>query len=265
MQRAECFMRRLSAGVPLGEAERAALHDLGARPAAVPGGHDLVLEGEPLCEGVIFERGWGCRYALLEDGRRQVLQLLVPGDHVGDSGAIFGRADHSVATLTPARVLLFPAAALAELSERLPRLGLALEWSRFRDRSMARARLIDIGRRSGCQRTAHLILELHLRLRLVGEAGEDWFILPLTQELLADALGMTTVHVNRMLRRLRQDRLIDLDHGRLTILARERLIELAEFDDSYLHHAPVRDSVINGLPEQADEAPTQPPRADRAV
>lgn len=205
MHQAAFFVRRLSTGVQLDESDREALGRLDARQVAVPAGHDLVIEGEAIRNGIIFERGWGCRYRLLEDGRRQILQLLVAGDHAGDSGAIFGQADHSIATLTPARILLLPVEALGELAARHPRLRLALEWSRFCDRAIIQARLVDIGRRSASQGMAHLILELYHRLRLVGEADEDCFALPLKQETLADALGLTMVHVNRTLRQLRAE------------------------------------------------------------
>lgn len=265
MQQAAFFIRRLSAGVRLGEADREALARLDARKVAVPAGHDLIVEGQSVRHGVIFERGWGCRYALLEDGRRQILQLLVAGDHVGDSGAIFGQADHSVATLTPSRVLVFPVGALAELAAHHSRLRLALEWSRFRDRAMIQARLIDIGRRSACQGMAHLILELFHRLRLVGEAEPDSFALPLTQETLADALGLTMVHVNRTLRQLRADGLVGLDNGLLTILDRERLTALAGFDPSYLHHGPVSHAAADRSARAEGTGDTLPRRADRAV
>lgn len=265
MQQAALFFRRLSAAVRLDESDREALDRLGARQVPVPAGNDLIVEGEPIRQVVILERGWACRYVLLEDGRRQILQLLVPGDHVGESGAVFAHADHSIATLTPARVLVFPVEALRALASRHVRLRVALEWSKFRDRSMIHARLIDIGRRSASQSMAHLILELYHRLRLVGAAGENCFALPLTQETLADALGLTMVHVNRTLRQLRADGLVDLKNGLLTIRDRERLTELAGFDPSYLHHAPVSPSATSGLGDESDAATGAPQRTDRAV
>lgn len=229
------FLQRISVALPLGRKEREALEELLAHSSSAEPGRDIVVDGEAIDYGYVFERGWGCRYKLVEDGRRQILNFVLPGDYVGASGRLVQAADHSIAALTRAELIAFPSAALAELGERLPRLRAAFEWSNRRDLAMLQERIVDIGRRSAYERMAHLILELHQRLALVGLADDDGFDLPLTQEMLADALGLTVVHVNRTLRRLRESGTVTIAAGRVTIVDRGALVDIADFDGGYLH------------------------------
>ncbi len=230
---------RLNTPLPLGAEELDALRTLRMQRLVAPAGRDLVREGDAVDRVYIFQRSWGCRYATLEDGRRQILQILLPGDHVGDSAEVFSRSDHAVATLTEGPLLVLPSRDLLDAARRRPRLGVALEWSRWRDLAIMQRRLVDLGRRSALERTAHLLLELHHRLQLVGLGSARGYRLPLTQQTLADALGLTEVHVNRTLRRMAREGLARIDDQRVTILRPERLAEIAEFDEGYLHHGPV--------------------------
>lgn len=235
MAEAGSFVRRIRTSLPLGPRERDVLYALMTNACTARPGQDIINYGEPVTCGYVFERGWGCRYRLVEDGRRQILNFIVPGDYVGTSGAVMQAADHSVAALTRAELRILPIAALIEAMERQPGLRAAFEWSRRRDHAMLLERIVDIGRRSAYERTAHLILELRHRLGLVGLADETGFELPLTQEMLADALGLTVVHVNRTLRRLRESGAVTLGSGRVTIGDIDKLMRIADFDESYLH------------------------------
>ena len=247
MTTASRFVRRISTALPLGPREREALASLLVQTTRAEAGRDLILDGGTVDYGYVFESGWGCRYKLVEDGRRQILNFVVPGDYVGASGGIVHAADHSIAALTPVELLVFPAAALREIGDRLPRLRAALEWSSRRDLSILQERIVDIGRRSAYERMAHLMLELQHRLELVGLADGTGFDLPLTQETLADALGLTVVHVNRTLRRLRESGALLVASGRVTISDRAALVRIADFDDSYLHQGPMPDKTLDRL------------------
>lgn len=232
------FFRRIAAARPLSEVERMAVAAACAPPADLDPAVDLLVEGEPVRTGYILEEGWACRYRLLNDGRRQILTLLVPGDEAGASAGLVRTADHSVATLTPCRVYPVPAASLQAVQQQHPVLRRAFAWSARRDLAIMQEHVVDLGRRTARERFAHLVLELLCRLRLVGLADDDGFTLPLTQGVLADVLGLSIVHVNRTLRWLNDEGLVRYRPGRLEVVDIPGLTRVAEFDEDYLHHAP---------------------------
>ena len=232
------FFRRVAAARPLSAAEHEAVVAACAPPIELDASVDLLVEGEAVRTGYIIEEGWACRYRLLNDGRRQILTLLVPGDEAGASAGPAQAADHSVATLTPCRVYPVPAAALQAVQQRHPEIRRAFAWSVRRDLAIMQEHVVDLGRRTARERFAHLVLELLCRLRLVGLADGDGFALPLTQGVLADVLGLSIVHVNRTLRWLNDEGLVCYRPGRLRIPDIPGLVRIAEFDEDYLHHAP---------------------------
>jgi CRP-like cAMP-binding protein len=143
--------------------------------------------------------------------------------------------DHGIVALTPAAVAFIPHAVIEQLPLRRPELARALWWATLVDEAVLRAWIVNIGRRDAFEGVAHLLCELHVRLRHVGLVQDHSFDLPLTQEDLADALGLTPVHTNRVLQRLRSEGLITLRGGHLTILDAEGLRRAAGFDPNYLH------------------------------
>jgi CRP-like cAMP-binding protein len=179
--------------------------------------------------------GWACRYVLLEDGRRQISAILLPGDLCDLGMSVLRAADHSVAALTAIRVAQIAPDRLRELAGAHPELEAALQWHAHVEQSIARAWIASIGQRSATERLAHLFCEVFVRLEAVGLVGADCCAFPLTQEQLADAVGISTVHVNRSLMDLRALGLIALKEKTLTILDREALMRLAMFDPTYLH------------------------------
>lgn len=231
------FARRIASVRPLSAEEQCALGAICAPPANIEPSTDLLVEGEQVRHGYIVDDGWACKYRLLKDGRRQILNFVVPGDVVGMSGEVIRVADHSVGTLTPCRVYRFPAASFAAIGQRYPRVRDALVWSARRELAMVQERVVDLGRRTAIERVAHLILELLHRLRIVGLADGQGFVLPLTQGMIGDALGLSIVHVNRTLRRLNEQRAILYRPGSITAIDVAALERIAEFDADYLHHA----------------------------
>jgi CRP-like cAMP-binding protein len=196
---------------------------------------DIISEGDNPENVHVMMEGWAARYKVVDDGARQITAFLLPGDFCDLHVAILGEMDHGIVALTPAKVAYVPHQAMEELQRERPELVRALWWATLVDEAVLRSWIVNIGRRDAQQRIAHLFCELHARLKLVGLVTAGQFDLPLTQEILADALGLTPVHVNRTLQRLRSDDLIVLKSGELTILDIEGLRKLAGFDPNYLH------------------------------
>lgn len=189
-------------------------------------GEDLFRLGER-CEAIyLLAQGWAFLYDLLEDGRRQILHFALPGAFLGlysDGVPLYGAQ-----VLTEATVGVVPHENLGPLLERHPGVGLRLSWMVWRDRNLAYEHLSSIGRRSARQRVARLLLELFVRYRLQWPShSPDEMRLPLTQEHIADATGLTSVHVNRILAGLRHEGIIEFHYRRLRILNPDKLVDVA--------------------------------------
>jgi CRP-like cAMP-binding protein len=143
--------------------------------------------------------------------------------------------DHGITALTPATIAFIPHGEMEALMERRPALARALWWSTLVDEAVLRSWIVNLGRRDAYESIAHLMCEMHVRMEHVGLVQDDRFDLPLTQEELADSLGLTPVHINRILQRLRGEGLITLKERMLTILDIEGLRKAAGFDPNYLH------------------------------
>jgi CRP-like cAMP-binding protein len=178
--------------------------------------------------------GAAIRYRVLHDGRRQVLNIVLPGDFIGFPACFYEAALYTVTALGDALVSSVPFASVFGLFRQHPRLAAALFCTFSCETAMYAEHLIDVGRRSALERVAHFLLELLVRLQAIGLADERSYRLPLTQELIGDALGLSVPHVNRTLRQLREDGLVSLDGQHLVIRDLEALIALAEFERGYL-------------------------------
>ncbi len=197
-------------------------------------GHVMAAAGEPLQHSTLLIDGLVARHKDLAAGQRQITELHVPGDFVDLHGYLLKRLEHHVSALTPARIALFPHSALTRITEREPHLGRLLWLSTLIDAAVQRERILSIGRRSALARIAHLMCELFVRLDVVGLTEGSSFRLPITQLDLADATGLTSVHVNRMLRQLRGDGLMTFRNAVVEIHDLPGLERVAEFDRSYL-------------------------------
>ncbi|MEO6434133.1 MAG: Crp/Fnr family transcriptional regulator [Sphingomicrobium sp.] len=230
------LIRKLGRFVPLTEAEREALDELSRKSRHHVQGSDLIEEGDNPRAVFLILKGWAFRYKQLADGSRQIMAYLVPGDLCDIQIFLFETMDHSIGLLSDAEVVKIPSAEILDLMDRFPRIERALLWASLVDGATLREWLLNVGQRLAKERVAHLFCELYVRLAVVGLVEEDGSIpLPLTQEELADTTGMTTVHVNRTLQRLRKEGLISTPKGRLKILNFPKLAEAGGFSQEYLH------------------------------
>ncbi len=205
------------------------------RPQVVAARQVLPLETEPRHRrAFLIEEGWALSYKVLPDGSRQVIDVAVAGDILGMRSLLLRSCDVDAVAVTPAVVVEISGEVLRRTIDLAPRLGAALLWAVSRDEGLVVERLVDIGRRSAAERVAHFMLELNQRLRLVGLADGDSFRCPLSQAVIADALGLTPIHLNRTLRELRSQGLFVCSQGQASIGDRARLADLAGFDPLYL-------------------------------
>ena len=209
-------------------------------------GQDLFGLGEECGSIYNLVGGWMFRYALLEDGRRQILDFALPGAVLGFHPAQGAMTTFGVEALTDAAVCVIPHRAIEPLSRRHPEIALRLAWLIARDRSMAFDHLSSVGRHSARERVAHLLLELFIRCRSQWpDTRLEEMHLPLTQEHIGDATGLTFVHVNRVLRELRQDGIVEFHYRRLRILDPDKLIDVAGIDPhlamSWIPRPPITD------------------------
>ncbi|MAU61534.1 MAG: hypothetical protein CMI62_12485 [Parvibaculum sp.] len=181
---------------------------------------------------VVLRRGWAIRYVVAADGRRQVLSILLPGDIVGGELLIREKVRTPALSLTPVEYCEFDIGNLKRLSKEDPDLVWTFVEICFAGREASEARLVDLGRRNAEQRVARLILDLHQRLTSKGLAQGDTIPFPLRQQMIADALGLTQVHVSRVMRSLRQARILKTGNGLLTILDMDALMNVAECFDT---------------------------------
>ncbi|TDR85307.1 Crp/Fnr family transcriptional regulator [Enterovirga rhinocerotis] len=228
--------RKLEAFGPLPDDDRCLLDAAVSSPRLIGADEDIVREGDPTGDVHLVVEGFACRYKLLKNGDRQIVAFLVPGDICDMHVFILRAMDHSIATLSPARVVDIPRARILEMTER-PALARAFWWATLVDEAILREWLLNIGQREAEGRIAHLICELHARLKLVGLADGDRFALPITQAEIGDALGLSAIHVNRSLQSLRAQNLLTLRYRELVILDPDRLRTLGEFTPNYLHLA----------------------------
>lgn len=233
----EKLLLKLRARDAVGDAEEGALRAAIGEVREFPADQTVVREGEDLHSSTLLLDGIMLRYKDLRDGGRQISAVHIAGDFVDLHSFTLKRLDHNILTATPCRVALVPHERLREITERHPHLTRLLWFSTNLDAAMHREWELSLGRRDAVARTAHLLCELHTRLEVVGLAGADGFPLALTQAEFAECLGLTPVHVNRTLRKLREDGLVEFRGGQVKVLDRKRLERVAEFKPDYLYIA----------------------------
>jgi CRP-like cAMP-binding protein len=196
---------------------------------------DILVEGQNVDTIHIVVSGLVARYKLLDEGERQIMAFLVPGDICDLEVFVLAEMDHSVGAISETVCAVIPAETIKGLLTEMSGLTEALWWSTMTDSAVLRERIIDHGRRDARERIAHLFYEMMIRYRITGEAEDNSIPFPLTQEDLADATGLTPVHVARTLKLLRDEQLIELRGRRLKVLDAKRLKQVARFNPNYLH------------------------------
>ena len=195
----------------------------------------LIRAGDELETSLLLFDGLVARAHQLSEGERQITELHVPGDFADVHGFTLKRLDHDIVTMTKCRIAVVPHERLKALTEAFPHIARVYWFGTNLDAAIHRAWEVSLGRRRASPRMAHLFCELHVRLGIVELADDSGFSLPLTQDELADCLGLTAVHVNRTLKELRERGLVEFRSGKVLISDLEGLRELAEFDPSYLY------------------------------
>lgn len=221
--------------------EAAALEDLLEPPRCHPAGSVIIRPGERPARSTLLVEGWIARFSVLRDGARSFTQLGVAGDFIDLHSLLMKQMDHGVLALTDCVTAAAPHKRLVDLSQTHAHLTRLLWLDTVIDGAIHREWLHRMGTQNALGRTAHILCEMEARLAVVGLAGPDGFEFPLTQNELADCLGLSAVHANRTLMELRRLRLISWQAARVRLLDRESLVDLAEFDPTYLRleRAPV--------------------------
>lgn len=232
---ANAFVEKLRGYAPISAADEGLLEDACRQSRMFPPNYDLILEGDTPGPVFVLLSGWACRYKILPGGSRQIISFLMPGDFCDMHVAVLAEMDHSIATLTEARVVTIPRDQMETLVEVRPGLVKAFWWTQLVDAGVLRATIVSMGRRTSLERVAHLLCELYFRMRNIGIATEESVVMPFSQIVLADAVGFTPVHVNRQVRKLRALGALDLGVGTLVIADIAILAQVAGFDDNYLH------------------------------
>lgn len=237
----EPLFRKLEIRDILSSEERQILSDAASSPVSFRAGADLVAEGDRPERSTLVVAGFTTRYRQLADGRRQITGIHMAGDFVDLPSLLLKVMDHSVGALSDCSVVTFPHAALREVTERQPHLARLLWLTTLLDAGILREWVLGMGRLTAPQQLAHFICETYVRLQVAGLAPDRTFSLPLTQTALGDALGLSSVHINRTLQDLRSEGLFTWEGNRIRIIDWERLQRRANFDPLYLHlHAEPR-------------------------
>jgi CRP-like cAMP-binding protein len=229
------FIEKIEVRDSFSAEEKAALRALPQKLIRTAARTSLVTEGERPTHACMVQEGIVYRSKVAASGRRQIISFHVPGDMVDLHTVLFKVADHTIETVRSAAIVLVPHEAILKAAADHPALGRAFWYDTLLDASIQREALLNVGRRDARSRTAHLFCELAVRLKRVGLVNGGSFELPLTQTDLADALGVTPIHTNRVLAKFRAEGLIAYSGRSVTIPDWKALVAIGEFDATYLH------------------------------
>ena len=229
------FATRISRHYAVDEDDLSRLEELAFTQHDFSAGQDVLERGARMQQVILLVSGWAIRCRYTPDGMRQIVHILLPGDVVTPSVFVTEKTDHGITALSDVVVRLVDPRDMQQLFSETKTLAAAFWWTAEQEHGMLREQIVRLGRRSALHRVPHLFLELHRRLYLVGQATADTFILPLTQNDIADTLGLSNVHVNRTLKKLVAGRYIEYEGSVIQIHDYRRLAELCDFDLSHLH------------------------------
>jgi CRP-like cAMP-binding protein len=240
--------RKLSRLMELSPAEIEVLRELQSAERRIARGREIVAEGRKYDALMILLDGAALRYRVLNDGRRQVLNIVLPGDFIGYPGCFFENALYTITALGECTASSVPFTRFLHLFQSHSRLGAAIFWSLSCETAMYAEHLIGVGRRSALERVAHFLLEMLARLQAIGLADQTSYRLPLTQELIADALGLSVQYVNQTLRQLREEGLVNIERQLVTILNLDGLATLADFERGYINRFRIAELAAENWP-----------------
>jgi len=225
------FIKRLMRQLELSTADLASLDAIVDSELLIRKRRDLIVDGYEYRKLGFVSDGYAMRYKLLRNGKRQILNVILPGDVIGLPGSFYERAVYSVSAITDLRMQVCPLGSYVRLCYERPQFGLVLTWIAVQEATTYAEHIIDVGRRTPIERLSHFILELHARLLAVGRAKDTSFTLPFSQEVIADVLGLSVPHLNRMMRQLRSEKLI---------AGADRVVELVDADamQTLAHYQP---------------------------
>jgi CRP-like cAMP-binding protein len=229
------MLTKLQLWMKLEEADQQAILNLPYATKKLGAGEYIVRDGEKPTHSCLLLSGFAYRHKITGDGRRQIMSIHMKGDVVDLQNALLRRSDHNVQALTNIQVALIPVGAVQELAFARPTVGKAMWFETLVDASIFREWNLNVGRRDAHTRVAHLLCEFALRLEVAGLGQQCDYQLPMTQDQLADALGLTPVHVNRTLMALAREGLIERDKRSVRIANWENLAAVGDFDSNYLH------------------------------
>lgn len=229
------FIRKLESIATLTSAERKAIEGLPVRIHNLGARQDIVRDGDKPSHCCLIVEGWAYRYKLLSEGKRQILSFHIAGDTPDLQSLHLHTMDHGLATVTRATLAFIPHESIRTLAADFPNIAALLWRDTLIDAAIFRSWMVGMGRRSAYEQVAHLFCELYMKLQAVGLAGSYRCPLPVTQTDLADALGLTPVHISRVLKEMRGKALITLRSGTLVIEEWDELLRVSEFDPTYLH------------------------------
>jgi CRP-like cAMP-binding protein len=232
----ETMVRRLERRSPLGEAGRQALLTLPHTTRKLAPAAHIVRDGDRPDHIALLLTGFAHRYKITGEGGRQIISIHMASEFVDLQNGLLTIADHSVQTLTETEVAFIPRRAVEDLMLGHPAISRALWIDTLIDASIFREWVVNVGRRDSRARVAHLLCEFSLRMEAAGLASNHHYELPMTQEQLADAVGLTSVHVNRVLKQLGEEGLISRDKRRIVIEDWPGLRATGDFNERYLHH-----------------------------
>lgn len=229
------LIAKLSRVMTLSLDDRVALQAMCREVRQVGPRRDIIRDGDRPDRVHLILKGWACRYKILKNGKRQITALLLPGDFCDLHVGMLDQMDHSIASLCATTFAYVDRTQFVELTRTRPAILRALWWATLVDEGVLRSWIVSLGVRSARERVAHLICELRERMSNIDLENNGQFAMPLTQPDIAEALGLTSIHTNRVIRQLLADKVLEIYRGQVNVIDQAALVRIADFDPSYLH------------------------------
>jgi CRP-like cAMP-binding protein len=235
----ECTLRARGLFKPITPEELATINAMKKQHVELTAGSEIIQAGDEAPELYTLYSGWAFRFKMLPDGRRQILNFLLPGDLLGLQAAMFDAALHGIEALTDVQLCVLPRRDVWSLFDEMPGLAFDVAWLGSREESIVDENLTSVGRRTAAERVAALILALYKRADLLGLVGDGGFAFPLTQQHIADALGLSLVHTNKTLAKLRRMGMLTATNGTLTLTNPRVFESVAQYFDADIPRRPL--------------------------